>query len=279
MLVGRKLIVVTKHQKEQVIQPLFAQEFNMLVVGSGQQIDTDQFGTFTGEIERTNNPLVTAKNKCLAAAKIFSNDLLLASEGSFFPNPTLPFTGVNQECLVLFDPTNGFEVSVTEHFTETNYAQKTITNELDLLAFATSTGFPQHALILKNGDKQFTQAIKGIQDINKLKRAYQQLVQTNKTIIAQTDMRACFNPTRMQNIAKAARKLIVKLKSVCDACHAPGFGITLNQYGLPCMVCNNPTSGLLAHVYNCNVCGYTKTVMHPNNITHQDPMYCDFCNP
>jgi hypothetical protein len=278
MLKGRKLIVVTKHQKEKVIQPLFAKAFNMLVVASSQ-IDTDTFGTFSGEIERTDEPLVAAKNKCLAAAKIFPNHLLLASEGSFFPHPALPFAAVNQECLLLFDPTNNFEVSITEYFTETNYAQKTITNEQDLLAFAKSTGFPQHALILKNGHKKFTRVLKGIQDLNTLKSAYQRLVQTNKTIVAQTDMRACFNPTRMQNIAKAAEKLIVKLNSVCEVCHTPGFGITRNQYGLPCMVCNNPTSGLLAHVYTCSACGFTKTVMYPNNITHQNPMYCDFCNP
>jgi hypothetical protein len=48
---GRKIVVATKHQKGKVITPLLKKELGFECIVS-QDIDTDVFGTFTGEIER-----------------------------------------------------------------------------------------------------------------------------------------------------------------------------------------------------------------------------------
>ncbi len=60
---GRKLVIATKHKKEKIIGPLAASRLGVLpVVPAG--LDTDQLGTFTGEIERPADPLTTARKKC-----------------------------------------------------------------------------------------------------------------------------------------------------------------------------------------------------------------------
>lgn len=51
MFAGRKLLIATKHEKEKVIAPILARELGVkcFVVSN---LDTDELGTFTGEIDR-----------------------------------------------------------------------------------------------------------------------------------------------------------------------------------------------------------------------------------
>ena len=85
---GRKLVIATKHEKEKVIGPLVE---NHLAADwfVDPTFDTDFLGTFSGEIERKDDPLTTLKNKCLLAMEAANCDLGIASEGSFGPHPTL----------------------------------------------------------------------------------------------------------------------------------------------------------------------------------------------
>jgi hypothetical protein len=55
--------LATKHGKESIFSPAFA-EIGILV--SVAVIDTDQFGTFSGEIERQGSPRETAERKARA---------------------------------------------------------------------------------------------------------------------------------------------------------------------------------------------------------------------
>ena len=59
-------------------------------------LDTDAFGTFSGEIERLDNPLLVAQRKCEKAMQLTGSDLSVASEGSFFPHPMLMMFPVNE---------------------------------------------------------------------------------------------------------------------------------------------------------------------------------------
>ncbi len=77
MFKGRTLLIATKHRKEQVISPILEEALGVKCIVS-ENIDTDVLGTFTGEVERTNSPLETARMKCE-----------LASEGSFGSHPYL----------------------------------------------------------------------------------------------------------------------------------------------------------------------------------------------
>jgi hypothetical protein len=241
--------------------------------------DTDILGTFTGEIERRHDPISTAREKCLQAMKINNCDLGIASEGSFGPHPTLFFVSADDEFLIFIDTTNNIEVVVRELSTSTNFNGMQIRSQEELMAFAKGIGFPEHGLILRKSKDENLDIHKGIIDIDTLKKSYKELSSKYKSIYAETDMRAMYNPTRMGVIEKATQRLVQKIKSICPQCQMPGFGITDAKKGLECSLCGSPTNSILSYIYVCGHCQFTKEDMFPNKKTTEDPSYCDYCNP
>jgi hypothetical protein len=79
---GRSLVVATMHGKESVIGPLLQQSLGVNVA-TAAGLNTDTFGTFSGEVERTVSPIAAARLKCDAAQALTGASLVLASEGSF----------------------------------------------------------------------------------------------------------------------------------------------------------------------------------------------------
>ena len=120
MFKGRKLLIATKHEKEKVIAPILEKELGVswFVIND---FDTDELGTFTGEIERKDDPIITARKKCLLAIELTNCDLAVASEGSFGPHPTIYFVPADDEFLLFFDKKNDLEIIVRELSTETNF--------------------------------------------------------------------------------------------------------------------------------------------------------------
>ena len=62
MFKGRNLIIATKHQKEKAIAPLIEKALDVKCLVS-TSFDTDQLGTFTGEVERKYDPFATARKE------------------------------------------------------------------------------------------------------------------------------------------------------------------------------------------------------------------------
>lgn len=244
-----------------------------------RNFDTDELGTFTGEVERELDPFSTAREKCLRAMKINNCDLAVASEGSFGPHPAAYFIHADDEFLILIDTKNNIEVIVRELSTATNYNNQQIQSQEELMAFAERIGFPEHGLILRKSKAENTEIYKGITDWDTLKKTFDLLYAKYHAVCAETDMRAMHNPTRMQVIEKATQKLVQKIKSTCPQCQMPGFGITDAKKGLACSLCGSPTNSILSHVYKCQHCQFEKEEMYPDLKTTEDPMYCDYCNP
>lgn len=278
MFAGRKILIATKHQKELVIAPAFEDALQAMCIVP-EAFDTDQFGTFSGEIERKLSPLDTARLKCYAAMKATGYDLAVSSEGSFGPHPSLFFVPADDELLVLIDQRNEIEIVVRELSTETNFNSRQIRSKDELIEFAKLVQFPSHGIILKFEGNTIIPPIKGIQDWDLLMSTYDEHAQQCKSITAETDMRACCNPTRMDVIRKATLKLIEKIKSVCPNCNTPGFGITDHMDGLPCSQCGISTRSTFAYIRVCQKCGHKKEDFFPHGKKTEDPMYCDYCNP
>lgn len=274
----RSLLIVTKHEKEKVIAPLFEKAFN-LKCSVSVNFDTDSLGTFTGEIERLNDPLTTVRNKCLLAMELEGSDLAVASEGSFGPHPQLIFTPVNHELAIFIDKKNDIEIIASEASMNTNFAGRLVNSFDDLLNFAVVSKFPSHALILRNGEHCKEKLFKGITTHNYLKEAYYQLFENYGTVFAETDMRAMFNPSRMLVIEKVFEKLISKINSQCPQCRTVGFDVVDIKKGLPCNQCGFKTRSILAYHYQCKKCHHFEERLHPNGVFTEDPMYCDICNP
>lgn len=278
MFTDRKLIIATMHRKEQAIAPVLEQALGVKCL-TDDSLDTDELGTFTGEIERTLDPLTAAREKCLRAMHRNNCDLGVASEGSFGPHPTLFFAAAGDELLIFIDLKNKLEIIVRELSTETNFNGQAIHNWNEMHAFAQQIGFPSHALILRKAKDEPTEITKGITDLQQLKTAYELLSTKYQSVFAETDMRAMYNPTRMGVIEKAARKLADKIRSTCPQCQMPGFGITDAKTGLPCSLCGFATHRVLSYLSVCAHCGFTKENLYPHGKTAEDPMYCDVCNP
>lgn len=278
MFKGRNLLIATKHEKEKVIAPILEKELGAQCFVTAD-FDTDELGTFTGEVNRKDDPITTARNKCLMAMKLTNCDLAIASEGSFGSHPSIYFVPADDEFLLFIDKKNNFEIIARELSTETNFNGSEIKTEKELKEFATNANFPSHGLILRKSKADFGDIVKGITNAEQLNNVFFNLISKYGTAFIETDMRAMYNPSRMKVIEKAAYKMVDKIKSLCPNCDIPGFGITDSNRGLPCELCNFPTRSTLSHIYTCQKCTFTKEEKYPNGKQTEDPKYCDICNP
>jgi hypothetical protein len=278
MFASRNVLIATKHQKERVMAPILENELGVNCF-IADHLDTDSLGTFSGEIERKDHALNTLRNKCILGANVKQSDLVVASEGSFGAHPSIFFAHANQELVMLKDFKNDIEIVAKEISLETNFNGQKIANETDLLAFAEKVNFPSHALILKSNDINFSIIHKGIQSEEVLLEKFHGINKKNGFVYVETDMRAMYNPTRMKVIEKATWLLVEKIQSLCPTCQTPGFDIVDAVLGLPCELCKTPTRSTLFYVYQCKKCDYSSKKMFPRSISHEDPTYCDTCNP
>lgn len=276
MINDRTCLIASQHKKEQVIAPILNSTLGVTCFVS-QELNTDQFGTFSGEIERTLSPLNAARAKCDLAHQHTGCDLVLATEGSFGPHPNLFFIPANEELMLLRDYKNNLSIWTSLLSTETNFNSLEISNTKQLADFAKSIGFPSHNLILLSHDRSLIR-----KDFNTLEEANHALAELTKgygRCIVETDMRAMNNPTRMRVIEELTHKLVKKVKSTCPSCNMPGFDVIRVNSGLPCMVCKSQTSSTLSLVKGCISCSHEELIEYPNNKVEEDPMYCNYCNP
>lgn len=275
---NRRLVIATKHHKEKVISPIIEKKLRVNCF-IPNDLDTDELGTFSGEVERKNDPLSTVRTKCLMAMKSAGCDLGIASEGSFGPHPALFFIPADDEILILIDKKNKLEIVVREISTETNFNGQLIENRIQLKEFADKIKFPTHGIIAKKSQNDFSDIEKGIVTWEKLIYVYDYFTSKFNSIYLETDMRAMYNPTRMNVIEKTAIKLTEKIISLCPICQTPGFGVVDYKKGLPCGTCKYPTNSTLSFIHKCQKCKYHLEQKYPHGKKSEDPMFCDICNP
>jgi len=98
---GALIALTTRHGKERALSRVFA-------AGLGARLqlcdhDTDQLGTFSGEIPRLADAVATCRAKALLGMEAAGLSLGLASEASFGPHPAMPMLPVGQELLLFLD--------------------------------------------------------------------------------------------------------------------------------------------------------------------------------
>lgn len=270
---GRTLLIVTKHGKEKVIGPLLQQHLGVNIQVCST-FDTDQFGTFTGEVERKNSAPDTLSLKLRTAMEQTGHTLAVGSEGSFGPHPQLPFLPADEEYLLLLDAENNFEIWGRHLSHQTNFAHQTVNDWPALRAFAEEVYFPSHKLILRSASGQI---VKDIADWPTLESVAHQALRAG-AVQAETDMRAMNNPTRMEVIAAATQNLVEAALAQCPACEKPGFTVTDGERGLPCAQCGQPTSAVLKFIRSCKNCAHQQEQWYPHGEVC-DPQYCEYCNP
>lgn len=275
---NRKIAIATKHGKEKLLFPLLQQGLGITSFLL-PDLDTDQFGTFSGEKERDGSPLDALRKKCDAAYALTNCSLTIASEGSFGPHPAIYFAPANDEWILLKDHAQNLEVVVRELSMETNFGGGLFTDWEQVDLFAARCLFPSHALIVRAAEKDFRLLTKGIQDEKLLKSVVEQCLDQFGSVYVETDMRAFVNPTRQKIIVQATEKLIKKATSCCPSCQLPGYDTVALQEGLPCSWCGTPTHATLYLVSGCAHCGTFQYHYYPKQEKTSDPQYCPRCNP
>ncbi|MEC4814834.1 MAG: DUF6671 family protein [Scytonema sp. PMC 1069.18] len=282
LFANRVAVLATMHHKEKVIAPIIERDLGIKVLVP-PDFDTDRFGTFTREKERTGTQIEAARLKAETAMAVTGETLALASEGTFGPHPSSPFIPCNREIVILLDKTNDLEIIGQSFSTDTNYSHRVVTSLQEALEFATKVGFPEHALVvmLNSAPTSKDEIIKGITSQQQLVEAVELALthSDNGKVHIETDMRALYNPTRMKNIKRATYDLIKKIQNPCPQCFFPSFELIQTKPGLPCAWCNSPTQLTLAAIYKCKKCGFNKEVLFPDGLQNAEPGLCMYCNP
>lgn len=277
---GRRAILATRHGKERAIGPAFRETLG-IEIDVPDHLDTDQFGTFSGEVERpgTMDEVLVAKARYGLTRSGLG--LAIASEGSFGPHPQMPFVPVGLEKLVLIDAGTGF--IAIEHSLDMSpcYASWETRSLGDIADRVQAVGFPAQALIVRPNAGSPGQVRKGLRDVGTLEEAVAGAARISGDGLAcvQTDMRAHFNPRRMHAIGLLAQKFADRLSRACPSCKAPGWGVKRTERGLPCSGCGAPTDWVLNDILGCFVCDDELPAPRSDGLCEADPAHCPYCNP
>jgi hypothetical protein len=272
----KSVLLASKHNKEQAIEPVFREVLacNLCV----EDIDTDQFGTFTGEVPRSLSAYDTCVLKATYAANKKKYALSIASEGSFGPHQSNPFIPQAHEIMVFVDVEKNWVIGEQLLTPNTNYKMMTIDKDTQLDPFLTSALFPSHALTLQSADRLDVIA-KGINNPHQLQASLSDGFKKYNELFIATDMRAMMNPTRMKTIGELAEKLAIRIKSPCSDCGAPGFGFKSVSGHLPCSLCGDDTKMHRYEEWGCIQCDYLEQRPRKDHLIVAAPTHCDYCNP
>ena len=276
-LAGHSGVLATKHKKTSLIAPAMREIIGMNV--RCVEVDTDQLGTFGGQIARTGTPLQTAIAKAKLGIKESGERLGFASEGSISADSLMPLVA-DYEIVVFVNSIEGYEVSESVRSFDIIVRSTSAQQIEELETFLTSADFPHHGLIVRPADNSYDVIYKGIHDYDTLKSALKHVsrISQDSRAIVETDLRAHHCPSRQRNIEAAAVKLAERLKELCPACRTPGWGVVRVNHGLPCDWCGMKTSLICEKVFGCAVCD-REDVRNSDNGETADPQWCERCNP
>lgn len=275
---GQVVAFGTRHGKEHQVAPAFADVLRAEVVAPSD-LDTDQFGTFSGETPRTLAPIDAARAKARLAMTALATPYGLASEASYGPLPGVGLPG-HEEILIFLDAHHDIEVVEGERTLTTPAGQCLAANLNQAQPFLDQAHFPAQAIIVRPaGGSQSLRIHKGVTDRNHLEQAIQQAAATSADghALLEPDLRAHHNPTRRALLHRIAHRLARRLATTCPACSTPGYGRISTRIGLPCAACGWPTDLVTADIHGCQRCRHQDRRPRPD--TSAEPRWCDRCNP
>ncbi len=274
---AQQVAFLTQHGKEKLIAPLLEPFLDCSVVHV-TGYDTDQLGTFSGEVKRLDTQIETARKKARIGMDLAKLPFGLASEGAFVADPFGGLMPWNIEVVVWLDDEDQFEViGIAQGPARSLY--RALRKVADLEHFALEAGFPDHHLVVRPQSDKDPRMVKGLANWDDLRKAFIDChgLAENGLVYAENDHRAFCSPTRQAMIVQATRDLMKKFESTCPACALPGFSVTGQKSGLVCRTCGNTTKAPITYIMRCNACEYTED----KKSTHKwaDPSQCDVCNP
>jgi len=163
------------------------------------QIDTADFGTFTGEGPRPADAATTCRLKAEAALDVTGASLGLAREGSFGPHPAIPFLPLAIEWMTFVDRRLDLAISERLEGPPSNFSHSVIAAGADPGSWLERIGFPAHGVIVRphRGDPHPSAPgviVRGLQCPQALEQAIR-------------------NPTRMASLRRLAFRLVRRIRT------------------------------------------------------------------
>ena len=270
---GTTIAVGTRHGKQHQFQPAFREVLGA-ALHTPPDLDTDQFGTFSGDLPRSGTAIDAARAKTRLAMAVSALPYGLASEASYGPL-TGGWAG-HEELLLFCDERWGIEVLEGHRTLAVPGTAQQVRDHSEVRA-ALLDGLPDQALIVRPGQGDGPIS-KGVEDAATLRAAVSAAVSHSPDGVAliEPDLRAHHNPSRRLVLARLAGTLARRLATECPACTAPGFGRLDVEPGLPCRVCATPTPLPRNEIHGCAACAHR--ISRPVRDV-ADPAACPLCNP
>lgn len=271
---GRSITFATMHGKERIAQQSFRDALGAIVTAA-PGLDTDQLGTFAGDIPRTLSPQDAARAKIRLGLQITDRTLGLASEGSF-GSGFAPLVE-HLEILMFIDDDLGIELVEGAINTSPLPGGRRVNTPDDALRFAVGAGFPEQGVIVQGFDTDRPAIMKNLATVDDLEESVKALLAGGSEVVILPDYRAHRAPSREAVIRTLCRRMAARLATPCPICNTPGFGQVDVEHGLPCAFCGAPTRVIAADLLGCGRCPHQLRVSR-SEIT-ADPRWCDHCNP
>ena len=268
----RHVAVGTRHRKQDQFIPAFAAILGAHLV-TPDDLDTDQFGTFSGEVGRRGTAADAARAKARLAMEVSGLPFGLATEASYGPLRDADLPG-HEEIALFIDTELGIEVLEGYRTTVVPGSRHAVSRHTEVPDYLLA-GLPDQALIVwaRGAD-----TVKGITDAAGVAAAVAAVAPRSPDglAIVEPDLRAHHNPGRRRVLTTLAERPARSLATACPSCGSPGFGRVDVRCGLPCRLCETPTTATWQEVRGCPRCAHTATIPVAERA---DPAICPVCNP
>jgi ribosomal protein L37E len=278
---GQRIGLATMHGKEQAVAPPFRRVLEADVVVA-PRLDTDELGTFTGDVPRPDALVETCAIKAELAFRSLDVDCAIANEGSYGPIETVPLVPSGVEIMAFLDRRRGIKVIETLPTHRTNWRLLRFRAGDPAIPDAVKAiGFPRYGVFVLCSSDMEHPVKSGLDTLDNVVSAMNQEARRSEDGMAVliADMRAHRNPTRMRVLRALSWKLAKRLERLCPKCQAPGFGSIGNRRGLPCEACGAPTHWVHHEIDGCSACGHSELRPRRDGRTMAKKLSCRSCSP
>ena len=270
--------LATMHGKEQQIAPAFRRIAGWEI--DVAQVDTDQFGSFDGEVPRTLSPKSAVLAKAKLGAEVLGLRFGIASEGTIGHHPQFPLMTSDHELIAIVDLELGHELVVSHVSAEIIAERHVLDENTNLNQIAKLCDLPNHAVNLIGTRSEWREVRKGIRTLEDLAAAESELKAEvgDLELVVESDFRAMSSPSRQRNIERCAELAAQRVATKCPGCEYLGWGLVRYEFGLECRACGFENDHLAKEGINgCLNCQLEE--QFDLGVLHAEPAQCMVCNP
>src|ERR687898_2953043 len=170
---GQRIGLATMHAKELAVAPPFRRLLDAEIVVA-PQLDTDELGTFSGEVPRPDAVVETCVMKAELAFRSLDVDCAIANEGSYGPIDAVPLVPSGVEIMAFLDRRRGIRIIETLSTHRTNWRlMRFKAGDPGVPSVAKAMGFPRYGVFVVCSS-DWSHPIKGLTTVDDVVSAMNQ---------------------------------------------------------------------------------------------------------